>query len=405
MESVDEPMGMDTAMKPLSGVRVLDMSRVLAGPFSGRILSDLGAEVVKVEPPEGDVTRFWGVSRAGLAGYYTQQNVGKRNVCIDLQAEGGPDLVRLLAAEADVLIENFRPGVMARYGLAWDDLRQVNPKLVMLSISGFGQDGPESHRAAYAPILHAETGWLRRSAEWDDRPVTDLALSAADTNASLHGTIGVLSALRVADLTGVGQHIDMCMLDSFLATDDSSHTGLDGIPYSAAGGLVWDGTEGPVLTAGDFRWIWKRLHEVHGLVDPAPAGADVETKRQQRTVAINEFLSSFETRGEMIDALDAANLAWGDVRNTADAFESPTALHRGTAVEIDARDGGTRRVTQTPYRFSMSESGLEPGAVAPHRGEHNSEVLTEWLGAGASEASALSDSGVLLESAEAGNQD
>ena len=227
-------------MRPLEGIKVLDLSRVLAGPFAGRILHDLGAEVVKVEPPEGDVTRNWGKVRAGLAGYYTQQNAGKRNICIDLRAEGGAELIRRLAAKADVLIENFRPGIMKKFGLAYEDLRSVNEKLVMLSISGFGQEGPESSRAAYAPILHAESGWLQRSAEWNQQPVTDLNLSAADTNASLHGTIGLLAALRVAELTGEGQHIDMCMLDAFLATDDASHLGLDDVGYTSAGGLVWE---------------------------------------------------------------------------------------------------------------------------------------------------------------------
>ena len=154
---------------------------------------------------------------------------------------------------------------MKKFGLAYDDLRLINEKLVMLSISGFGQQGPESGRAAYAPILHAESGWLQRSAEWNQQPVTDLNLSAADTNASLHGTIGLLAALRVAELTGEGQHIDMCMLDAFLATDDTSHVGLDDVRYTSAGGLVWEGVGGPVLTAGDFRWIWKQLHQVHGL--------------------------------------------------------------------------------------------------------------------------------------------
>lgn len=384
-------------MRPLDGVKVLDMSRVLAGPFAGRILSDLGAEVVKVEPPEGDITRFWGDIRAGLAGYYTQQNIGKRNVCIDLRAEGGPDLVRQLAAEADILIENFRPGIMARYGLDYDSLAELNPKLVMLSISGFGQSGPESQRAAYAPILHAESGWLQRSGQWNERPVTDLNLSAADTNASLHGTIGIMAALRVADLTGVGQHIDMCMLDAFLATDDASHAGLDGIHYTAAGGLVWEGTDGPVLTAGDFRWIWKSLRDTHGLTDTAPDDADVDVKRVARTEVINTFLASFASRAEMFAALDEANLAWADIKTTADAYDSPTALHRGTSLEVDARDGSTRRVTQTPYRFSSSESGLADGAVAPHRGEHNASILDEWLGADTHAVDALSAAGVLLD--------
>ena len=384
-------------MKPLAGVKVLDMSRVLAGPFAGRILSDLGAEVVKVEPPEGDVTRNWGRVRAGLAGYYTQQNVGKRNICIDLRAEGGPELIRQLTAEADILIENFRPGVMARYGLSYDELRAVNPRLVMLSISGFGQEGPESGRAAYAPILHAESGWLQRSATWHQREVTDLNLSAADTNASLHGTIGIMAALRVAETTGEGQHIDMCMLDAFLATDDASHAGLDDISYNAAGGLVWEGTGGPVLTAGDFRWIWKCLRDTHGLTDDAPADADVETKRAARTSAINGFLTSFDSREAMYDALDAANLAWGDIKTTGEAYASPTATHRGTSVEIDGRDGTTRRVPQTPYRFSSSTSGLAEGATAPHRGEHNGEVLRDWLGLGPHDAGALTATGVLLD--------
>ncbi|MGY9073998.1 MAG: CaiB/BaiF CoA transferase family protein [Acidimicrobiales bacterium] len=384
-------------MQPLEGVKVLDFSRVLAGPFAGRILSDLGAEVVKVEPPEGDTTRNWGRVRAGLSGYYTQQNVGKRNVCIDLRAEGGPDLIRRLVASADIVIENFRPGVMAKYGLGWDDLRQVNPKLVMLSISGFGQDGPESQRAAYAPILHAESGWVQRSAAWNQRQPEDTGLSVADTNASLHGVIGLLAALRSAEQSGTGQHIDMCMLDAFLATDDSSHAGLDRVRYASAGGLIWDATGGPVLTAGDFRWIWKSLHTTHGIVDDAPDGADIETKRELRTAAIETFLTSFATRQEMLAALDSANLAWGEVKTTADAFESPTALHRGTSIEVDARDGGVRRVPQTPYRFSGLDSGVSPEAHAPHRGEHNSAVLHDWIGASEHEADALRTSQVLLE--------
>ena len=384
-------------MRPLEGIKVLDMSRVLAGPFAGRILNDLGAEVVKVEPPEGDITRHWGKVRAGLAGYYTQQNVGKRNVCVDLQAEGGPELVLRLAPEADVLIENFRPGIMKRYGLAYEDLCRVNEKLVMLSISGFGQEGPESTRAAYAPILHGESGWLQRSAEWNNRPVTDLNLSAADTNASLHGTIGLLAALRVAELTGEGQHIDMCMLDAFLSTDDASHVGLDEVRYTAAGGLVWEGVDGPVLTAGDFRWIWKQLHQVHGLEDNSPPNSDIPTKRANREKAINDFLSSFDSRAEMYEALDACNLAWGDIKTTAEAYESPTAQFRGSSVVVDARDGSTRRVAQTPYRFSSSQSGLRSDAVASHKGEHNSAVLNDWLGVSGHEIRALFEAGVLLE--------
>src|SRR5437899_802235 len=141
---------------PLGGVRVLDLSRFIAGPFAGRLLADLGADVVKVEPPSGDVTRLFGVVRGGLSGLYFQQNAGKRNVCIDLKEPGGVELVASLAARADVVIENFRPGVLAKLGLGYDALATKNPALIMLSISGFGQEGPEADRQAYAPIIHAE---------------------------------------------------------------------------------------------------------------------------------------------------------------------------------------------------------------------------------------------------------
>src|ERR1700761_3162718 len=123
---------------PLSGVRVLDLSRVLAGPYAGRMLSDLGAEVVKIEPPEGDMTRLWGKQLGGVSGYYQQGNAGKYGVCVDLRREGAPELVRKLSARADILIENFRPGVMAQYGLAYPALAERNPRLIMLSISGYG---------------------------------------------------------------------------------------------------------------------------------------------------------------------------------------------------------------------------------------------------------------------------
>ena len=148
---------------PLSGIRVLDFSRVLAGPFAARMLSDLGADVVKVEPPDGDVTRYWGKEIAGQSGYFHQQNAGKRNICIDLRASGARQLILAMVQQADLVIENYRSDVMPRLGLGYDDLKAANPGIIMLSISGFGQDSPETQRPAYAPVVHAEAGLLRRS--------------------------------------------------------------------------------------------------------------------------------------------------------------------------------------------------------------------------------------------------
>jgi CoA:oxalate CoA-transferase len=379
--------------RPLSGVRVLDASRVLAGPFAGRMLASLGADVVKVEPPEGDVTRAWGVRRHGLSGYYTQQNSGKRNVCIDLKSEGGRDLFLELARAADVAIENFRPGVMARLGLDWPALSRANPALILLSISGYGQVGPESERPAYAPILHAEAGVVERQARFDGVPASDPVLSIADTNAGLHGLIAVLAALRLRDRTGEGQHIDIGMLDAMLASDDYLHFVLDGVPIARGGGEVWDAAGGPIMIAGDFRYVWRTLVRHHGLVDPAPEGASLPEKIAARRAAAAEFFRSFESREKLTGALDAANFAWGDVRSTAQALQSPSVDARGIVAELDDRGGGTRRVVQAPYRFSNARSGIETGA--PYRGEHNREVLAQWCELPETEIDRLIAAGVL----------
>ena len=198
-----------TVPYPLSGIKVLDMSRVLAGPFAGRMLCDLGAEVVKVEPPDKDVTRTLGKKVGTVSGYFHQQNAGKKNISIDLGSSDGIRLVKELVASADILIENFRPGVMHKFGLDWDSLKEINPALIMLSISGFGQEGPEARRAAYAPVIHAETGVTLRQAEKSGGRPVELCMSIADTNAGLHGLVGVLAALHLRTTTGKGQHIDI----------------------------------------------------------------------------------------------------------------------------------------------------------------------------------------------------
>ncbi len=378
---------------PLEKVRVLDLSRVLAGPFAGRMLSDLGADVVKLEPPEGDISRGWGDVRHGLSGYYTQQNSGKRCICVDLEAPGAGELVRRLAEKTDILIENFRPGVMSRHGLAWKDLSVANPGLIMLSISGFGQQGPESQRAAYAPVLHGESGYVARQAEFDGTRASDPVLSIADLNAGLHGLVAILSALYLRERTGRGQYLDIAMLDAMLATDDYASFTLDEIPLIRGGGEVWDAPGGPIMITGDFRTIWKLLVRHHGVVDPTPAGAPLADKIRLRRQAAADFFGSFPDRATLVEALDAVNLAWGDVRSNAAAFDSPTARARGVVARVDDRGGGTRPVVQSPYRFSYARSGVAGGPA--YRGEHNHEVLERWLGASAEEIAELEVRGVI----------
>ncbi|NMO02923.1 CoA transferase [Gordonia sp. TBRC 11910] len=387
---------------PLAGLRVVDLSRVLAGPYVGRIMADLGADVVKVEAPDGDQSRHFGATRAGLSGFYTQFNVGKRNVCIDLRTAQGVEVLLDLIDRADVVIENFRPGVMARLGLAPDTLLARRPSLVVLSISGFGQTGADSPRPAYASVVHAEAGLMARQATLDDSDPTDLALAVGDYNAALHGAIAVLAAVRLAEATGTGQHIDMSMFDAMVATDDYAHNYLDGYSAARVGGEIWSAPGGPIIIASVLYNTWGRLRRTFDLADGLAPDTPVAEKIATRRRLVQEWLLAFDDRADACAALDAANLVWADIRSPGDALTSPLAYSRAVAVDVDGRDGATRRVTNTPYKFSAARSG--PRGPAPYRGEHNQQVLAEWLGLPGARAGELSDRMVLQEEDHAAAQ-
>ncbi len=364
---------------PLENLKVLDLSRVLAGPFAARMLSDLGADVVKVEPPDGDITRLWGAVIGGNPGYYHQQNVGKRNVCIDLTTPDAAELVQALAAKADVVIENFRPGVADRLGVGYAALSANNPRLVMLSISGFGQQGPESQRAAYAAIIQSEVGLISRQAKLSNAAPADLAVNLSDTNASLHGLIAVLSALLLRERTGLGQHIDMAMIDATMVTDDALHFALERSEQTKIlPNDVWDTAAGWILISGDFRHIWNQLVRVCGVPEPDTTGMDLDTKIAARKAAARAYLASLPDRASVLACLDRMNLAWADVRETRDIRDQPTVQHRGSITTVDDRQGGLREVVQSPYRFSNADAGVR--GPAPWQGEHNHDVLRDWLG-------------------------
>ena len=381
---------------PLQGVKVLDFTRVLAGPFAGRMLSDLGADVLKVEPPEGDVTRIFGRKLNGIGGYFNQQNAGKRSVCVDLAVEGSTDLLLKLAAEADIVLENFRPGIMEGFGLGWEQMKAVNPSLVMLSISGFGQTGPERDRASYAPIVHAETGLLARQAYVDKDKPTDIALSVADTVTGLHGLVGVLAALHLAKATGVGQHVDLSMVNAVVATDDYVHFVLEDAPIVAGGGRIFDAVGGPIMLAGDEKWWWHQVSRVGGLADPTPEGAAIKTKIRARRGAIEAYLTSFDDRDALIASLDRANLAWGNVFDHREVYgKQPSIEARGMITDVDDRAGGRRRTTQSPYKFSAARS--EVRGPSAYRGEHNYDAIEDWIGLPKTDIDQLHGAGILLQ--------
>ncbi|MEQ9452879.1 MAG: CaiB/BaiF CoA-transferase family protein [Pseudomonadales bacterium] len=380
---------------PLAGLKVLDLSRVLAGPFAGRMLCDLGADVVKVEPPDGDITRIWGAVIGGVPGYYHQQNVGKRDICIDLRAPGARELVLELVKHTDILLENYRPDVMPRLGLGYTDLQAVNPRLIMLSISGFGQHSPESHRPAYAPIVHAETGQIARQAERGNIPFRDLPLSVADTNASLHGMVGLLAAVIARQQTGLGQHIDIAMIDATVFTDDQIHYALEDSEHTGPlPNQTWQTGAGPVLISAEMRYIWYLFSNNLQVPDPAGEGASLAEKIELRTAVIAQRLAALSSWAEVEALMDQLNLAWGVVRAPADIRNQATVAARGAITEVPDRAGGTRPVTQSPYRFSNARSGVR--GPAPHRGEHNSEVLKEWLNLSDARIGELTEAGVLM---------
>ena len=378
---------------PLHGLKVLDFSRVLAGPFAGRMLSDLGAEVVKIEPPEGDSSRLWGKMTAGISGYFNMINAGKQGIAIDLRAEGAKDLVLSLVKQADVVLENFRPDVMPRLGIGYDTLAKVNPKLIMLSISGFGQGGPESQKPAYAPIVHAELGLIDRTLRHQGVKV-DLPLSVADTNAGLHGLVALLSAVIMRQRTGLGQHIDLSMMDATLVSDDSFHFEIEesestrNLPPD-----MWDTAVGAILVSVDFRWLWKLLTTEFGVVDPTTPDIALDAKIAARRKAVADFMMRLTSWEAVEAAMAKMNLAWGRVRSGKSLREQPTLAFRKSVIDIDDRAGGMRPMAQTPYRFSQAIAGVR--GPAPHKGEHNTDVLRSWLGLSDTEIAALAARGIL----------
>jgi CoA:oxalate CoA-transferase len=376
-----------SAAAPLPAWRVLDMSQAISGPYAGRILSDLGADVVRIEGPRTDITELFGIVTDGRAGMYAQMNAGKRSVGVDLTAAGGADLVRDLAAQADVLIENFRPGVMDRLGLAYERLTAANPRLIMLSVSGFGATGPDAARRALAPVIHAESGLLARQAELDGREPSDLPVALADTVTGLHAAVAVLAALHQRIVTGRGQHIGLSMLGAVAASDDHAHAAIDGSPepYTSRG-TIWQAPGGPMLIAAPPKHAWVMLARRGLIADPAPPGCDLDTKVALRQQAIQDWMTGFADRASLITELEGAGIAWADLADSTDVFA-------GGAHSVGV-PGSQRRVVALPYDFSAASAAVRRGVA--RRGEHNAEALADWLGLDAAAAATLAAAGVLI---------
>jgi crotonobetainyl-CoA:carnitine CoA-transferase CaiB-like acyl-CoA transferase len=385
----------------LQGLRVLDLSRILAGPTATQALADFGADVIKVEKPlVGDDTRGWGPpfvmdaqgQRTKESAYYLSANRGKKSVAINLAHPSGQQVIRDLALNADILVENFKVGDLARYGLDYATLSQINPRLIYCSITGFGQTGPNAHRAGYDFLAQAEGGIMSLTGEADGRPLK-VGVGIADVMCGMYALTGILAALQARHVTGKGQHVDVCLLDSQMAwlinqgvaylTDHkvpprrgNEHPTI--VPYGSFPAA--DGTF--VLAVGNDSQF-ARFVAIAGRPEMATDArfARNADRVQNRDVLIPmlDDLTRARTIAEWLHALDAAGIPAGPINDLAQAFDSPQAKAREMKIRLPHPTAGNGHVDLIGNPIKFSATPVTYQAAPPTLGQHTREVLTSVL--------------------------
>ena len=374
----------------LAGIRVLELGQLIAGPFAAKTLADFGAQVIKIEPPgQGDPLRKWRMLHEGTSVWWEAQSRSKQSVCVDLRRPEGQDIARRLAAEADVLIENFRPGTLEKWGMAWETLRALNPRLIMLRISGYGQTGPRAAEPGFAAIGEAVAGLRYLNGEPGRAPVRG-GLSLGDTIAGLHGALGVLLALYQRDArAGQGQVIDAALYESlfnltesllpeysaFGAVREPAGAALPGIAPSNA----YRCRDGYVLIAGNGDAIFARLMNRIGREDlgrdPELARNDGRVARVREIDAAIEAWTALRDIDDVLAAMREAGVPADRVYSVADIARDPHYRARGAIAQLESA-GGAR--VEMPAVFPLLSEN--PGAIArraPTLGEHTDAVLAD----------------------------
>ena len=392
---------------PLAGLKVLELGQLIAGPFAAKTLADFGADVIKIETPEtGDPLRKWRLLKDGTSVWWQVQSRGKRSVALDLKQPEAQDIVRKLALDADVLIENFRPGAMELWGLGPDVLQALNPRLVMLRISGYGQTGPYRDRPGFGVVAEAMGGLRHLTAEPGRVPVR-VGVSIGDTLAALHGVIGILMALHHRNSSGVGQVIDVALYEAvfncmesllpeysaFGAVRGPGGSALPGIAPSNAY-LCSDG--GYALIAGNGDSIYKRLMAT---IDRNDLGNDPALKDNAGRVAriedIDQAIGQWTLQHSVADvlaALDAASVPAGRIYTIADIANDPHYLARGMLQQVTMADGSTLGVPGVVPKLSATPGSQQRNA--PDLGQDTDEVL-RGIGLSAGQIQALKDKGIV----------
>ena len=373
---------------PLEGIRVIELARILAGPWAGQTLADLGAEVIKVEAPEGDDTRRWGppfINRDGesAAAYFHACNRGKKGITCDFRTPEGQEAVRKLVAGADVLIENFKLGGLAKYGLDYESLRAINPRLVYCSITGFGQTGPYAHRAGYDFIIQGMAGLMSVTGPADGQP-QKVGVAVTDVFTGVYSATAILAALIQRQGTGLGQHIDMALMDvatgimanqalNLLATGvapqkmGNAHPNL--APYA-----VFDCADGWIILATGNDGQYRRLCGLLGLADMAGAPEFLtNADRVKNRDALTERLTAatrLRSKADLLAACEAEGVPAGPINDLAEVFADPQVIARKMQLDLGGIPG-----VRSPITFSGAELSLD--RPSPKLGEHQQEILGE----------------------------
>lgn len=403
----------------LSHIRVLDLSRVLAGPWAGQILGDLGAEVIKVERPgSGDDTRHWGPpyvkdangNDSREAAYFQSANRNKQSVTLDFTQPEGQRLVRELVQSCDVLLENFKVGGLAAYGLDYASLKAINPRLIYCSITGFGQDGPYAKRAGYDFMIQGLGGLMSLTGKPDGEDGAGpmkVGVALTDILTGLYATVGVLAALNQREQSGLGQHIDVALLDvqvaclanqamNYLNTGVSpkrlgnAHPNI--VPYqdfpSADGNFII-----AVGNDGQFR----KLCEVAGLTaladDPRFASNKARVAHRSELIPLLRQATVFKTTAEWVTLLETAGVPCGPINDLAQVFADPQVQARGLRLDLPNSLGSTTPQVASPLR--LSETPVTYRNAPPLLGEHTEQVLSRYLNLSAEQIAALREAGVL----------
>ena len=395
--------------RPLEGIRVLDFTRVLSGPHCTRMLSDLGADVIKLEPPEGDLTRFAFPRVGSMSTYFAQQNIGKKNISMDLKQPEAIALIKQLVEHCDIVVENFRAGVMDKLGIGYEVLSAINPRIIYAAISGYGNSGPWMHRRAYASVVNAETGLTGLQANARGGELTNDPHSHADVYTGMEMASAILAALYQRTNTNSGQYIDVSMAQTMMYVNEHVQNELFDRPVPAGQIRSFQPGDYPVLQTADGRNVVVSGHPAErGTFDlfvtamnrpellTDPRFTDVETRLknfEEFSTIIREWAATVPNPDALESIMEVAGLAMGTLRTMDELSHTEWAAERNVIIDADDRSGSTFRVPNSPWMFSGSDTSTR--GVPKFRGEDNAEVFTSLLGISPEEVERLTQAGVL----------